>query len=149
MNSIAHEPLSTFADSDMKLRSRGYLNDHQKLRSQNKTLHTGLQHKINLAGTPKLSPKEINDILDRVHDSGEGILVKSILSMVYDNQDELLTKVDEYYGMPVPTLIRTDQWHRIINTDVEEARNMGSISFDSNYSFADIKKLIINNEFIK
>jgi len=129
--------------------SQNYTDDHINLRSQNKTLHIGQMQRTKSLEAPELGSKEIADILHRSHDSGEGIRISSILSIVYDNYDELLTKVDEYYGMPVPTLIRTDQWHRIINAHVEEDRNMGSINFDPTYSYSDIKTLIINNEFIK
>jgi len=101
------------------------------------------------ATMPDSDISEMAELLYITHDSGEGVRIKSGHSIVYDNHDELLTKVDEYYGMPVPTLIRTNQWHRIDNTQVEEDRNMGSISFDPDYSYFDIKKLIMNNEFIK
>ena len=105
--------------------------------------------KLRSATMPDSEITDMTDVLYITHDSGEGVRIKSGHSIVYDNQDELLTEVDEYYGMSVPTLIRTNQWHRIDNTEVNEDRNMGSISFDPNYSFADIKKLIIDNEFIK
>jgi hypothetical protein len=105
--------------------------------------------KLRSATMPDTIIPGMTDILYTTHDCGEGVRIKSGHSIVYDNHDELLTKVDEYYGMPVPTLIRTNQWHRIDNTQVEEDRNMGSISFDPDYSYFDIKKLIMNNEFIK
>ena len=105
--------------------------------------------KLRSATMPDSQITDMTDVLYITHDSGEGVRIKSGHSIVYDNHDELLTKVDEYYGMSVPTLIRTNQWHRIDNTEVNEDRNMGSISFDPDYSFADIKKLIMNNEFIK
>ena len=146
MKSVAHEPT---ARVDIELLSHNFADDHINLRSQNKTFHIGKLQHPNISEALKLDPREINDILHKTYDSGEGLIVKAILSVVYDNHDELLTKVDEYYGMPVPTLIRTSQWHRIDNTQVEEDRNMGSISFDPAYSYFDIKKLIMNNEFIK
>jgi len=129
--------------------SQNYTDDHINLRSQNKTHHIGWIQRTKSFEALELDPKEIADILNRSHDSGEGVRINSILSIVYDNHNELLTEVDEYYGMPEPTLIRTDQWHRIINAHVEEDRNMGSISFDPTYSYSDIKTLIMNNEFIK
>jgi hypothetical protein len=117
------------------------IESHIKLRPQYMTRQGAEDH--------DQDTKEITDILYITHDSGEGVRIKAGHSIVYDNHDELLTKVDEYYGMPVPTLIRTNQWHRIINAHVEEDRNMGSISFDPTYSYSDIKTLIMNNEFIK
>ena len=117
------------------------IESHIKLRSQYMTRQGSEDH--------DQDTREITDILYITHDSGEGVRIKAGHSIVYDNHDELLTEVDEYYGMPVPTLIRTNQWHRIDNTEVNEDRNMGSISFDPDYSFADIKKLIMDNEFIK
>ena len=105
--------------------------------------------KLRSATMPDTIIPGMTEILYTTHDSAEGVRIKSGHNMVYDKHDELLTKVDEYYGMPVPTLIRTSQWHRIDNTQVEEDRNMGSISFDPDYSYFDIKKLIMNNEFIK
>jgi len=104
----------------------------------------------NIPGTANyIGPEEIADLVSITHDGGEGVRIMPGHNMVYDKHDELLTKVDEYYGMPVPTLIRTNQWHSIINIDTQEDRNMGSISFDPAYSYDDIKKLIMNNEFIK
>lgn len=105
--------------------------------------------KLRSATMPDSDITDMAELLYITHDSGEGVRIKSGHSIVYDNHDEFLTKVDEYYGMPVPTLIRTNQWHKIDNTEVSEDRNMGSISFDPDYSYNDIKKLIMNNEFIK
>jgi len=105
--------------------------------------------RLRSATMPDSEVADMAEMLYISYDSGEGVKIKSGHSIVYDKHDELLTKVDEYYGMPVPTLIRTNQWHMIDNTQVEEDRNMGSISFDPAYSYFDIKKLIMNNEFIK
>jgi len=147
MNSVAHEPT---AGVDIELLSHNFADDHINLRLKNTTFHIGKLQHPNISEALKLTPKEINDILTASHDTGEGLSVKAILSNVYDNHDELLlTKVDEYYDMTVPTLIKTNQWHRVDNSHVDEDRNMGSISFNPEYSYSDIKKLIMNNEFIK
>jgi hypothetical protein len=95
----------------------------------------------------------VTDILYAMQDSGEGVRIKSHQAMVYEDDPtalaELLTPVDEYYGMPVPTLIRTSQWHRVDNTQNPEQRTMGVISFPPEYSYFDVKKLIMDNQFIK
>jgi hypothetical protein len=134
------EGYKNIMDSIGQNQPQAMIESHIKLRSQYMTRQGAEDH--------DQDTKEITDILYITHDSGEGVRIKAGHSIVYDNHDELLTKVDEYYGMPVPTLIRTNQWHRIINMETED-RNMGSISFDPDYSFADIKKLIMDNEFIK
>ena len=93
------------------------------------------------------------NMLSAMHDSGEGVRIKYHQEMVYEADPtalaELLTPVDEYYDMTVPTLIRTNQWHRIDNTKNPEQRIMGVLSFDPDYSYFDLKTMIMNNEFIK
>ncbi|MDC1040172.1 hypothetical protein OAQ62_00090 [bacterium] len=106
-----------------------------------------LENHLKLRGLADEDSEEQSKIFTATYDSGEGVRIRSGHSVVYN--EELLTNIDEYYGMPVPTVVRTNEWHRINNKECSETRIMCSVSFDSEYTFDDIQKLITNNEFIK
>jgi len=97
--------------------------------------------------------EESKRVLSAMHDSGEGVRIKSHQAMVYeddaDKLSELLTPVDEYWGMDKPTLIRTNEWHRVDNTRNTEQRTMGVISFPPEITFQELKTKMLNNEFLK
>lgn len=106
-----------------------------------------LENHLKLRGLADEDSEEQSKIFTATYDSGEGVRIRSGHSVVYN--EELLTNIDEYYGMPVPTVVRTNEWHRINNKECSETRIMCSVSFDSEYTFDDIQELITNNEFIK
>jgi len=106
-----------------------------------------LQSHLTFRGVAVEDTEEQSKIFTATYDSGEGVRIRSGHSVVYN--EELLTNIDEYYGMPVPTVVRTNEWHRINNKECSETRIMCSVSFDSEYTFDDIQELITNNEFIK
>ena len=51
--------------------------------------------------------------------------------------------------MDKPTLIRTNEWHRVDNTRNTEQRTMGVISFPPEITFQELKTKMLNNEFLK
>lgn len=106
-----------------------------------------LENHLKLRGLADEDLEEQSKIFTATYDSGEGVRIRSGHSVVYN--EELLTNIDEYYDMPVPTVVRTNEWHRINNEECSETRIMCSVSFDSEYTFDDIQELITNNEFIK
>ena len=106
-----------------------------------------LENHLKLRGLADEDSEEQSKIFTATYDSGEGVRIRSGHSVVYN--EELLTNIDEYYDMPVPTVVRTNEWHRINNEECSETRIMCSVSFDSEYTFDDIQELITNNEFIK
>jgi len=56
----------------------------------------------------------------------------------------LIRKTDEYVGLDVPVLIKTDDFHMIDNTECEHDRIAGTVSFGPNMMFDGIKNMITN-----
>ena len=106
-----------------------------------------LQSHLTFRGVAVEDTEEQSKIFTATYDSGKGVRIRSGHSVVYD--EDLLTKVDEYHAMPVPTVVRTNEWHRINNDNCSEDRIMCSVSFAPEYTFDVIQDLITNNEFIK
>ena len=138
--------------SDAQEQTQEYIQNQKKLRE---TEHRGSDAYIqsHVSVHAEGMNNDTANILSAMHDSGQGVRIKYHQEMVYEEDPtalaELLTPVDEYYDMTVPTLIRTNQWHRIDNTKNPEQRIMGVLSFDPNYSYFDVTKLVMDNEFIK
>jgi len=56
----------------------------------------------------------------------------------------LIRKTDEYAGLDVPVLVKTDDFHMIDNTECEHDRIAGTVSFEPKMKFDDIKSMITN-----
>jgi hypothetical protein len=73
---------------------------------------------------------------------------KYVISLGYESvlEDEKMTPVDEYYGMEVPTVVRTNVFHKIDNTACEFDRIVGTVSFEPDMYFEDVKNMVLENE---
>lgn len=56
----------------------------------------------------------------------------------------LVTKVDEYVGLDVPLLVRTDMFHMVDNSECEFDRIVGTVSFEPGMLIEDAKDMITN-----
>jgi len=98
--------------------------------------------KIDIDGTG-VNKKNKNSVTDR------GILEvdnKIGLSIGFESVSDhnLVTKVDEYVGLDVPLLIRTDMFHMVDNSECEFDRIVGTVSFEPGMLIEDAKDMITN-----
>lgn len=126
----------------------GYKNIYEKeVLNGNISSQPQLESHLKMRGASNENSEEQSKIFTATYDSGKGVRIRSGHSVVYD--EELLDIIDEYYDMTVPTIVRTNEWHRINNDNCSESRIMCSVSFDSEYTFDDIQELITKDELLK
>ena len=90
-------------------------------------------------------------IQDNYHNVGtnNGILHvenKVGLAMGFESilDQNLIRKTDEYAGLDVPVLIKTDDFHMVDNTECEHDRIAGTVSFGPRMFYDGIKNMIFN-----
>lgn len=126
----------------------GYKNIYEKeVLNGNISSQPQLESHLKMRGASNENSEEQSKIFTATYDTGKGVRIRSGHSVVYD--EELLDIIDEYYDMTVPTIVRTNEWHRINNDNCSESRIMCSVSFDSEYTFDDIQELITKDELLK
>lgn len=139
---------ATGNDKVTELLIDGYKNIYNKeVLNGNISSDKQLINHMKMRGIAEEDLENFSKIFNATYDSGEGVRIRSGHSVVYD--ENLLTVVDEYYSMPVPTVVRTNEWHRINNQEVPETRIMCSVSFDSEYTFDVVQDMITKEEFLK
>ena len=85
--------------------------------------------------------------LEENYETNEGVRIRLGHEVMLDKS--LITIEDEYYGMEVPTLVRTNAFHKIDNTACEFDRIVGTVSFDHDMFFEHMQLWIQHGTLFK